>query len=92
MARSNTRIRGLRITPVPSDGHGVRTDLLREAFRTSGAKVFYCQPAYANPSGAVLSTERRTTVLETVAAAGAFLVEDDWARVETRELQVGYGA
>jgi DNA-binding transcriptional MocR family regulator len=71
---------GLSIIPVPTDEHGVRTDLLREIFRASGAKVFYCQPAYANPSGAVLSPERRTTILEIVAAAGAFLVEDDWAR------------
>jgi DNA-binding transcriptional MocR family regulator len=71
---------GLRIIPVPTDAHGVRADLLREALRSSGAKVFYCQPAHSNPSGAVLSAERRTMVLDAVAAAGAFLIEDDWAR------------
>lgn len=71
---------GLRVVPVPTDREGVRPDLLAEALSVSLARVFYCQPAYANPSGAVLAPGRRREVLEAVRAAGAFLVEDDWAR------------
>ena len=71
---------GLRVVPVPTDARGVRPELLAEALATSGARVFYCQPTFANPSGAVLAAERRREVLEVVRAAGAFLVEDDWAR------------
>jgi len=71
---------GLRIIPVPTDEHGVRPDLLRDILRISHAKVFYCQPAHCNPTGASLSDERRAAVLEAVAEAGAFLIEDDWAR------------
>jgi DNA-binding transcriptional MocR family regulator len=71
---------GLRPIPVPTDEHGVRPELLREALSASGAKVFYCQPAHANPSGAVLSAQRRVEVLEAIRARNAFLVEDDWAR------------
>jgi DNA-binding transcriptional MocR family regulator len=71
---------GLRVVPVPTDAQGVRSDLLREALQTTGAKVFYCQPSHSNPSGSILSAARRTEVVEAVSAYNAFLIEDDWAR------------
>ncbi|MBW4023961.1 MAG: PLP-dependent aminotransferase family protein [Proteobacteria bacterium] len=71
---------GLRLVPVPMDAEGVRPDLLEEAFARTGARVFYCQPTFANPTGAVLSQSRRAEVLRIVRQAGAFLIEDDWAR------------
>jgi DNA-binding transcriptional MocR family regulator len=74
------RAAGLRTVPVPADEHGVRPELLAGAFALTGARVFYCQPLHANPTGATLAPERRAAVLEAVAAAGAFIVEDDWAR------------
>jgi DNA-binding transcriptional MocR family regulator len=74
------RAAGLRPVPVPIDQFGVRPELLANAFALTGARVFYCQPLYANPTGASLAPERRGAVLEAVAAAGAFLIEDDWAR------------
>src|SRR5581483_88210 len=61
-------------------GAGVRPDLLAEALRATGARVFYCQPTFANPHGATLAPERRAAVLQAVRDAGAFLIEDDWAR------------
>jgi DNA-binding transcriptional MocR family regulator len=79
-ALTAARAAGLRLVPVPSDAEGVRPEMLKTAFAASGARVFYCQPTYANPSGACLAAERRRVVVEHVAAAGAFLVEDDWAR------------
>ena len=71
---------GLRVVPVPTDQDGVRPDLLAEAFQRTGARVFYCQPSHANPTGAILSAARRLDVLAVTAKAGAFLIEDDWAR------------
>ncbi|WP_112228613.1 aminotransferase-like domain-containing protein [Lentzea atacamensis] len=71
---------GLKVVPVPADQDGVRPDLLQAAFERTGAKLFYCQPLHANPHGAVLSEQRRPEVVRVVRAAGAFLVEDDWAR------------
>ncbi|KOV82285.1 PLP-dependent aminotransferase family protein [Nocardia sp. NRRL S-836] len=71
---------GLKVVPVPADEDGVRPELLQAAFTHTGAKLFYCQPLHANPHGGVLSDDRRPEVLRIVAAAGAFLVEDDWAR------------
>lgn len=74
------RSAGLRLVPVPTDDHGLRPDLLEAAFARTGARLLYTQPTYANPSGTVLAHDRRAAVLDTVRAAGAFLIEDDWAR------------
>jgi DNA-binding transcriptional MocR family regulator len=71
---------GLRPVPVPTDADGLRPDLLAEAFARTGAGLLYAQPAFANPTGGVLAANRRQEVLDIVRAAGAFLVEDDWAR------------
>jgi DNA-binding transcriptional MocR family regulator len=74
------RAAGLRVVPVPSDADGVRPDHLGEALRRTGARLVFSQPLYANPNGASLSLERRSAVLDALARAGAFLVEDDWSR------------
>ncbi|MFV8127473.1 PLP-dependent aminotransferase family protein [Streptomyces syringium] len=74
------RASGLRPVPVPADERGVRTDLLAEAFAASGARVFVCQPLFQNPTGAVLADERRQEVLRVAREAGAFVIEDDFAR------------
>jgi DNA-binding transcriptional MocR family regulator len=68
------------VVPVPADADGVRPDLLAAAFRRTGARLFYCQPLFANPHGATLAPARRAAVLAEVRAAGAFLLEDDYAR------------
>ncbi|MHA6763714.1 aminotransferase-like domain-containing protein [Streptacidiphilus sp. PAMC 29251] len=74
------RAAGLRPVPVPMDAEGVRTDLLADAFAATGARVFVCQPLFQNPTGAVLGPQRRTEVLRIARAAGAFVIEDDFAR------------
>jgi DNA-binding transcriptional MocR family regulator len=71
---------GLRLVPVPIDEEGVRPEALAQAFARTGARLFYCQPTFSNPTGSVLSPQRRDEVLRVVARAGAFLIEDDWAR------------
>ncbi|MGK5632575.1 PLP-dependent aminotransferase family protein [Streptomyces sp. URMC 123] len=74
------RASGLRPVPVPADADGVRTDLLAAAFRATGARVFVGQPLYQNPTGAVLAPGRRREVLRVAREAGAFVIEDDFAR------------
>ncbi|GAA0690720.1 PLP-dependent aminotransferase family protein [Kitasatospora atroaurantiaca] len=74
------RAAGLRPVPVPVDGEGVRTDLLADAFAATHARAFVCQPLFQNPTGAVLSATRRREVLRIARAAGAFVIEDDFAR------------
>ncbi|MBE1491392.1 aminotransferase-like domain-containing protein [Plantactinospora soyae] len=79
-ALAAARAAGLRVIPVPADADGVRPDLLGTALTRTGARLFYCQPLHANPHGATLSPRRRGAVAEAVRAAGAFLLEDDYAR------------
>ena len=74
------RMAGARVVQVPTDAHGLRPDLLAAALRATGAKVVVLQPLYANPQGATLAPDRRAHVLDVVRDAGAFLVEDDYAR------------
>ncbi|MFE7419864.1 PLP-dependent aminotransferase family protein [Rhodococcus sp. NPDC057529] len=70
---------GVRVVPVPSGPDGPDPDELARAFEETGARVFYAQPNYANPTGAQWSNQLSENILEVVRAHGAFLVEDDWA-------------
>lgn len=74
------RAAGLRPVPVPVDENGVRPDLLAKAFDSTGARVFFCQPLFQNPTAAVLDDDRRRQVVRVAREAGAFVVEDDFAR------------
>ncbi|MEU2230592.1 PLP-dependent aminotransferase family protein [Streptomyces vietnamensis] len=74
------RAAGLRPVPVPTDADGVRPELLEAAFRATGARVFVCQPLFQNPTGTTLRPERRRETVRIARAAGAFVVEDDFAR------------
>ncbi|MGC4851237.1 PLP-dependent aminotransferase family protein [Micromonospora sp. DT15] len=79
-ALAAARAAGLRVVPVPADADGVRPDQLAAAFARTDARLFYCQPLYANPHGATLAEHRRAQVAAVVRDAGAFLIEDDYAR------------
>ncbi|GAA4468698.1 aminotransferase-like domain-containing protein [Phytohabitans houttuyneae] len=80
-ALTAARAAGLRPVPVPMDAEGIRPDLLADAFAMTGARVLYCQPTHHNPTGVVLAPRRRDQVRQVARAAGAFLVEDDFARL-----------
>lgn len=79
-ALAAARLAGIRVLSVPIDEHGVVPEFLAEAFARSGARAFYCQPSYHNPTGAVLRADRRAEVLAIAAAAQAFVIEDDACR------------
>ncbi|MFG3053357.1 PLP-dependent aminotransferase family protein [Kitasatospora sp. NPDC048239] len=79
-ALAAARAAGLRPVPVPVDAEGLRPDLLAEAFAMTGARLLYCQPTVHNPTGAALAPGRRRQVVDVARAAGAFLIEDDFAR------------
>ena len=79
-ALAAARAAELRVTAVPCDTDGVRPELLEAALTSTGARLFYGQPLYANPHGSVLSPTRRGQVLSLLRQHGAFMIEDDWAR------------
>lgn len=70
---------GVTLAPVPSGSDGPDPDEVQRAFAATGARVFYCQPTFANPTGTQWSPETGRAVLDVVRTHGAFLVEDDWA-------------
>jgi DNA-binding transcriptional MocR family regulator len=71
---------GLNVVPIPTDQYGMRTDLMENAIERTGARLAFVQPRYANPTGAVLSGERRAQLLEIAQKRGMFVLEDDWVR------------
>lgn len=79
-ALASIRAAGLRPVPVPTDQLGVRPDYLDDVLARTGARLAYLQPGTNNPTGATLAPERRRAVLDSAAARGALIIEDDWAR------------
>lgn len=74
------RAAGISVVPVPLDDDGIIPELLSEAFETTGSRAVYLQPTHQNPTGTVMPAARRREVLEIADRAGAFVIEDDWAR------------
>jgi DNA-binding transcriptional MocR family regulator len=70
---------GTRVVPVPCGADGPDPATLARAFEQSGARAFYAQPHFANPTGALWSPAVSDQVLDVVRQHGAFLIEDDWA-------------
>ncbi|CAN5194182.1 PLP-dependent aminotransferase family protein [soil metagenome] len=70
---------GVQMVPVPTGPTGPDPDDVARAFDETGARVFYAQPNYANPTGAQWSGETARRMLDVVRSRGAFLIEDDWA-------------
>ncbi|GAA0317379.1 PLP-dependent aminotransferase family protein [Kineococcus aurantiacus] len=70
---------GVELVPVPVGPEGPDPAALDQAFGRTGARAFYAQPTYANPTGAQWTPQRGRAVLDVVRAHRAFLVEDDWA-------------
>jgi GntR family transcriptional regulator / MocR family aminotransferase len=65
---------GLEIVPVPVDEDGIRVDELSRA----DVDVVVLTPAHQHPTGAVLSGERRSALLEWLRARDAIAIEDDY--------------
>ncbi|PPF55993.1 GntR family transcriptional regulator [Clavibacter michiganensis] len=70
---------GVEIVPVPSGRQGPDPRDVARAFDETGARAFYAQPNFANPTGAQWSKEAAGEILDIVRSRSAFLIEDDWA-------------
>ncbi|MGC5049768.1 PLP-dependent aminotransferase family protein [Micrococcus porci] len=70
---------GVTLVPVPSGPDGPDLVALEQAFVETGARAFYAQPNFANPTGAQWSPATSARVLDIVQEHRAFLIEDDWA-------------
>jgi DNA-binding transcriptional MocR family regulator len=68
---------GADVVGIPVDHDGVRVDALEEALARYRPKLVYLIPSFQNPTGAVLSAERRRRVLELALQYRVPLVESD---------------
>jgi DNA-binding transcriptional MocR family regulator len=84
-ALAAARAAGLVPVPVPCDSEGVLPDALERVLAATKARLVYCQPTYANPTGVSLAADRRARVLAALASADAFLIEDDSFRALSLE-------
>jgi 2-aminoadipate transaminase len=71
------RLYGAEVITAPIDGDGVRTDTLEALMAEHKPKFVYLIPTFGNPSGALLSLERRKRVLELAVKYQTLVVEDD---------------
>ena len=71
------RLYGAELISAPIDAHGVQTDELEKLIAEHKPKFVYLIPTFGNPSGAMLSLERRKQVLEMAARHQTLIVEDD---------------
>ena len=71
------RLYGAELVSAPIDGDGVQTDKLEHLIAEHKPKFVYLIPTFGNPSGAMLSAERRKRVLELAVQHNTIIVEDD---------------
>ena len=71
------KLYGAELVSAPIDAHGVKTDELERLMAEHRPKFVYLIPTFGNPSGALLSLERRKKVLELAVKYQTLIVEDD---------------
>jgi 2-aminoadipate transaminase len=71
------RLYGAELISAPIDGNGVKTDELERLIAEHRPKFVYLIPTFGNPSGGLLSLERRRKVLELAVKYQTLIVEDD---------------
>jgi DNA-binding transcriptional MocR family regulator len=71
------RLYGPQVIGVPIDADGVQVDQLEDMMVKHKPKLVYVIPTFGNPSGAMMSLDRRLKVLELAVKYQTVVVEDD---------------
>ena len=71
------RLYGAELISAPIDANGVDTDALEKVIVQHKPKFVYLIPTFGNPSGALLTLERRKQVLAMAVKYQTLIVEDD---------------
>ncbi len=71
------RALGARVIGVPLDNDGMRIDLLESILTRRSPRLIYTQPNFHNPTGVVMSPERRRRLLLLARRYQVPIVEDD---------------
>lgn len=67
---------GLKRLPVPVDEQGLRTDVILGS--PASGRAAFVTPSHQFPTGRTLSLERRLALIQWAAAAGGWIIEDDY--------------
>ena len=70
------RAADLRLVPIEVDVHGLAPR--PEDWRATPPRLIYFTPSHQYPLGAVMSLERRLSLIQRARTAGAWLIEDDY--------------
>jgi 2-aminoadipate transaminase len=71
------KLYGANLISAPIDGDGVKADELEKLIVQHKPKLVYIIPTFGNPSGAMLTLERRKKILQLAAQYKVLVVEDD---------------
>lgn len=71
------RSRGASIIPLPIDEHGLMTRDLESLCEKLRPKMIYTNPSFQNPTGTVLSKQRRKELVAIAEIYGIIILEDD---------------
>jgi DNA-binding transcriptional MocR family regulator len=71
------RLYGPKVLGVPIDAHGVQVDKLEAMIEQHKPKLVYVIPTFGNPSGALLTKERRLKILQLAVQYQTIVIEDD---------------
>ncbi len=72
--------KGIDYKAVPVDGAGMDTEFLAQLMRKEKISAVVTVPTYHNPTGTVLSQERREHLMRLAAQHRVPVIEDDWGR------------
>jgi DNA-binding transcriptional MocR family regulator len=75
--KSIARLLHLRVKPIALDHEGLRPDAFEAACRETDLRALYLCPTLQNPTGAILSLERRKAIVAIAARYDVRLIEDD---------------
>jgi 2-aminoadipate transaminase len=71
------RALGVRVLGVPTDGEGMRVDLLESILARHRPRLIYTQPTFQNPTGATMTPDRRRRLLLLAKRYQTPILEDD---------------
>jgi len=69
--------RGAKMIAVPVDRDGLRVNTLLSLCDRFPPKLIYVTPSYQNPTGAAMSAERRSRILDLAQSRNCLVLEDD---------------
>ncbi|GAB6989170.1 aminotransferase-like domain-containing protein [Paenibacillus pini] len=71
-----SKLHGFEITGIPMEQDGIHLELLEKALKEQPFGLAYLTPSYHNPTGIVMSAEKRSEVLRLLAEYQVPLIED----------------